>query len=165
MLMSQSGLLKAYYWSIYTPGKLVWCQTHKEKSGYYDSVVAMWLSSSSSSGAMLNSVGDHVLPYSTVPCCFQDFNHLACSQPVGESIGHLLSLFPSAAFSFHHSCCCEMFQLFPCHYMTKECCLPCPNFVYKCSRCKGFFQYCVIWLLSHPWYFHHSSQEPHFYCL
>ena len=65
--------------------------------------------SSSSSGAMLYSVGDHVLPYSTVPCCFQDFNHLACSQPVDKSIGHLLSLFPSAAFSFHHSCCYEMF--------------------------------------------------------
>ena len=64
---------------------------------------------SSSCGAMLYSVGDHVLPYSTVLCCFQDFNHLACSQPVGKSIGHLLSLFPSAAFSFHHSCCYEMF--------------------------------------------------------
>ena len=64
---------------------------------------------SSSSGAMLYSVGDHVLPYSTVPCCFQDFNHLACSQPFDKSVGHLLSLFPSAAFSFHHSRCYEMF--------------------------------------------------------
>ena len=35
-------------------------------------------------------------------------------------------------------------NFFPSHYMTKECCLSCPNFVYKCSRCVGFFQYCVI---------------------
>ena len=73
-----------------------------------DAVTSILFLSSSPSGGMLYSVGDHVLPYSTVPCCFQDFNHLACSQPVVKSIGHLLS-FPSAAFSFHHSCCYEMF--------------------------------------------------------
>ena len=41
---------------------------------------------SSSSGAMLYSVGDHVLPYSTVPCCFQDFNHLAQSSSIVVSL-------------------------------------------------------------------------------
>ena len=79
------------------------------KQGAHLEQIDSTTTSSSSSGAMLYSIGDHVLPYSTVPCCFQDFNHLACSQPVGKSIGHLLSLFPSAAFSFHHPCCYEMF--------------------------------------------------------
>ena len=84
---------------------------HSHNSVFFMDTIIYLSPSSSSSGAMLYSVGDrdHVLPYSTVPCCFQDFNHLACSQPVGKSIGHLLSLFPSAAFSFHHSCCYEMF--------------------------------------------------------
>ena len=84
---------------------LLWVITNKTRAKY----AFLTFRSSSSSGAMLYSVGDHVFPYSTVPCCFQDFNHLACSQPFDKSVGHLLSLFPSAAFSFHHSCCYEMF--------------------------------------------------------
>ena len=54
---------------------------HSHNSVFFMDTIIYLSSSSSSSGAMLYSVGDrdHVLPYSTVPCCFQDFNHLACS--------------------------------------------------------------------------------------